>query len=211
MSDKNRYLSLINNTKEDKDKSKEGKKVYEGLFDDELNIKSRLELILFLLQKNINDENLNNFKTQIINSCEKNNFAKDCLNKYINDNLQTFDLKIIEFLYDNMLSTIPNEKENISNYNDLQYYKLCKEIIKKINKANKIFYFMNNKDLAILICESEKEIKGIDLLWNFLIKINNDKIRKNVNEFLSDIFFCVKIAQEKREKYWKKFIKSIYI
>ena len=211
MSDKNRYLSLINNTKEDKDKSKEGKKVYEGLFDDELNIKSRLELILFLLQKNINDENLNNFKTQIINSCEKNNFAKDCLNKYINDNLQTFDLKIIEFLYDKILSTIPNEKENISNYNDLQYYKLCKEIIKKINKANKIFYFMNNKDLAILICEYEKEIKGIDLLWNFLIKINNDKIRKNVNEFLSDIFFCVKIAQEKREKYWKKFIKSIYI
>ena len=42
MSDKNRYLSLINNTKEDKDKSKEGKKVYEGLFDNELNIKSRL-------------------------------------------------------------------------------------------------------------------------------------------------------------------------
>ena len=154
---------------------------------------------------------MNNFKTQIINSCEKNKSAKDCLNKYINDNLQTFDLKIIEFLYDNMLSTIPNEKENISNYNDLQYYKLCKEIIKKINKANKIFYFMNNKDLAILNCESEKEIKGIDLLWNFLIKTNSDKIRKNVTEFLSDIFFCVKIAQEKREKYWKKFIKSIYI
>ena len=42
MSDKNRYLSLINNTNEGKDKSKEGKKVYEGLFDNELNIKSRL-------------------------------------------------------------------------------------------------------------------------------------------------------------------------
>ena len=110
-----------------------------------------------------------------------------------------------------MLSTIPNEKENISNYNDLQYYKLYKEIIKEINKANKIFYFMNNKDLDILNCKSEKEIKGIDLLWNFLIKTNSDKIRKNVSEFLFDIFFCVKIAQEKREKYWKKFIKSIYI
>ena len=94
-----------------------------------------------------------------------------------------------------MLSTI--EKENISNYNDLQYYKLCKEIIKEINKANIIFYFMNNKDLAILNCESEKEIKGIDFLWIFLIKTNSDKIRKNVTEFLSDIFFCVKIAQEK--------------
>ena len=211
ISDMNRYLSLINNTNEDKDKNKEGKKVYEGFFDNKLNIKSRLELILFLLQKNINDENLNNFKTQIINSCEKNNFAKDCLNKYINDNLQTFDLKIIEYFYDNILSKTANEKENISNFNDLQYYKLCNEIIKQINKANKIFYFMNNKDLAVLNCESEKEIKGIDLLWNFLIKTNNDKIRKNVTEFLSDIFFGIRIEnQEKRDNYWKNFIKSIY-
>lgn len=211
MSDMNRYLSLINNTNEDKNKSSEGKKVYEGFFDNELNIKSRLELILFLLQKNINDENMNNFKIEIINSCEKNNFAKDCLNKYINDNLQNFDLKIIEFFYDNILSKTANEKENISNFNDLEYYKLCNEIIKQINKANKIFYLMNNKDLAVLNCESEKEIKGIDLLWIFLIKTNNDKIRKNVTEFLSDIFFGIRIQnQEKRENYWKNFIKSIY-
>ena len=211
ISDMNRYLSLINNTTEDKDYSKEGKKVYEGFFDNELNIKSRLELILFLLQKDINNENLNNFKKQIINACEKNNFAKNCLNKFINDNLQTFDLKIIEFFYDNILSATTNEKENISNFNDLQFYILCKEVIKQINKANKIFYFMNNKDLAVLNCESEKDIKGIDLLWNFLIKTNNDKIRKNVTEFLSDIFFGIRIEnQEKREKYWTNFIKSIY-
>ena len=211
ISDMNRYLSLIDNTNEDRDKTKEGIKVYEGFFDNELNIKSRLELILFLLQKNINDENLNNFKTQIINSCKKNNFAKDCLNKYINDNLKSFDLKIIEFFYDNILSKTTNDKENLANFNDLQYYKLCNEIIKQINKANKIFYFMNNKDLAVLNCESEKEIKGIDLLWNFLIKTNKNEIRKNVTEFLSDIFFGIRIGnQEKRDNYWKNFIKSIY-
>jgi hypothetical protein len=65
--------------------------------------------------------------------------------------------------------------------------------------------------LALINCESEKEIKGIDLLWNFLIKTKNDKIRNNVTDLLSDIFFGIKIEnKEKREIFWKNFIQTIY-
>ena len=209
ISDMSRYLSLINNKSENEkeDKKDEGKIVYEGFFNNEINIKLRLELIFFLLQKNINEENWNYFQNEILSSCKKNKFSNECLNKYINNNLKQFDLKMKQFIYDNILSS----KEKTSHFNDLQYYKLCKEIIKEINKENRIFYFMNNKDLAVLNCDSEKDIKGIDLLWNYLIKTKNDKIRNNVTEFLADIFFGIKVEnQEKREKYWENFIKSIY-
>ena len=209
MKDMNRYLSFINNNikeNEKEDISKECKKVYEGLFDNEKNIKLRLELIFALLENELNEENLKHFNQEIINSCEKNIYANDCLNKYINDNLQKFDLKFIQFFYDNILLS-----KGKCDYNDLQYYKLCDEMIKKINKINKKFYFMNNKDLAVINCESENDIKGIDLLWNFLIKTKNNKIRNNVTEFLADIFFGIRLEnQEKMEKLWKNFISSIY-
>jgi hypothetical protein len=51
MSDMSRYLSLINNDEADKENDKERKKEYEGLFNNELNINLRLELIFILLQK----------------------------------------------------------------------------------------------------------------------------------------------------------------
>ena len=47
---------------------------------------------------------------------------------------------------------------------------------------------MNGKDLAVKICENEKNIKGMELLWQFLIKTKNDNIRNKVNDFLADIF-----------------------
>ena len=209
MTDISRYLSLCNDNiiENDDDKKKEGKKIYEGVFDNELNIKLRLELLFTLLQDNVNEENMDNFKKNIIISCNKNAFVNDCLNKFIYNNLKELDLKIIQFFYENILST----KDTLKNYNDFEYYKLCIEIIKKMNIINKKFYFMNNKDLALINCESEKEIKGVDLLWNFLIKTKNDKIRNNVTDFLADIFFGVKIEnKEKRENFWKNFIKSIY-
>ena len=209
MADMSRYLLLSKNNiiNNEDEKKKEGKKVYEGFFDNEKNIKLRLELIFFLLQDNLNEENLDNFKRKIINSCENNIFGNGCLYKFIHNNLKGFDLKLIQFFYENILST----KEILSNYNDIEYYKLCIEIIKKMNIINKIFYFMNNKDLALINVDSEKEIKGIDLLWNFLIKTKNKKIRNNVTDFLSDIFFGIKIKnKEKRENFWKNYIESIY-
>ena len=207
MSDMSRYLSLINNDEADKENDKERKKEYEGLFNNELNINLRLELIFILLQKNINEENLNNFNKNVVNPCERNNFANMCLNKFIYNDLNKFDNKFIQFLYDNLLLS----KGQLTNVNDYQFYKLCNEIIKKINENNKIFYFMNNKDLAILNCRSEKEIKGIDLLWEFLIKTNKDNIRNDVTDLLANIFYGIRIEnKEKREEYWANFVKSIY-
>jgi hypothetical protein len=58
MTDMEKYLSIA---KKD-DSSNNNKKVNDGLFNNELNIKLRLELIFDLLQKNINEENLDNFK-----------------------------------------------------------------------------------------------------------------------------------------------------
>ena len=91
MTDMEKYLSIV---KKD-DSSNNSKKVYDGLFNNELNIQLRLELIFDLLQKNINEENLDNFKKKIINSCEENNFANDCLNKYIQKNLKSLDFQFI--------------------------------------------------------------------------------------------------------------------
>ena len=203
MTDMEKYLSIV---KKD-DTNNNSKKVYDGLFNNELNIQLRLELIFDLLQKNINEENLDNFKKKIINSCEENNFANDCLNKYIQKNLKSLDIKFIQYFYDNILLS----KDKISNVNDLQYYKLCNEIIKEINKINKIFYFMNNKDLAVLNCENEKEIKGIELLWNFLINTELKEIRNDVTDLLANIFFGIKIKDnEKLNNYWTNFVKNIY-
>ena len=56
---------------------------------------------------------------------------------------------------------------------------------------------MNGKDLAITNCETEQNIKGIDLLWSFLIRTKNDKIRNKVNDFLADIFFGVRLGTMK--------------
>ena len=207
----NRYLCIVNdkNTKEKEKESVEndGKKVYEGLFDNELNINLRVKLIFLLLHNNLNEENLNNLNKLIIRSCEKNSFANDCINKFIYKNLTKLDLKFIQYFYDNVLLS----EEKLSNVNDLQYYKLCNLIIKEINKINKIFYFMNGKDLAVINCESEKEIKGIDLLWNFLINTESKEIRNDITDFLADIFIGIRIGnKEKTEKYWKNFVKSIY-
>ena len=38
---------------------------------------------------------------------------------------------------------------------------------------------MNNKDLAVMNCEFASNIKGIELLWIFLVKTKNDKIRNS--------------------------------
>ena len=72
MSDMNRYLSIVNdkNSKEKETIENEGKKIYEGLFDNELNIRLRVELIFILLNNNMNEENLNNLNKLIVNSCE---------------------------------------------------------------------------------------------------------------------------------------------
>ena len=70
---------------------------------------------------------------------------------------------------------------------------------------------MNNKDLAIINCRSEKEIKGIDLLWDYLIKTQNDNIRNEVTDFLANIFYGIRVEnKDKREEYWINFVKSIY-
>ena len=212
MNDMTRYLCLIDSFKKN-DKIKdinildeiEEKNIYEGLFDNKLNIELRLKLIIFLFENEINENDLMNFK-KLMSTCETNIIANKCLNKLIYSNIKNFEPIFIIFLYDNIL-------DNNKNYdvNDLQFYKLCKEIIKQINSINQIFYFMNNKDIAILNCESEEKIKGINILWNFLIKTKNDIIRNDITDFLANIFLGIKFdIKEKIEIYWKNFIRTIY-
>ena len=70
---------------------------------------------------------------------------------------------------------------------------------------------MNYKDLAVINCETEQNIKGINLLWDFLIKTKNDNIRNKVNEFLADIFYGIKLdTREKLENFWTDFVSNIY-
>ena len=166
MSDVDRYISLITKNSDEKIKEKDNIKVYEGLFSNELNIKLRLNLIFFLLQnqQNITRENLEDFNNKIINSCEKDKYASDVLNNLLYSNLKNFSSDVIQFLYNNLSNSEIKEEK----FNDYQYYIFCTAIITEINKIEKRFYLMNGKDLAITNCETEQNIKGIDLLWSFL-------------------------------------------
>ena len=213
MNDMTRYLCLIDSFKEKKAKlldinkieeSEEGEK-YEGLFDNKLNIELRLKLILFILESENEDNDLKNFKKLILD-CKKYPFIFKCLNKFIYLNLNRFEPIFIIFLYDNFLDI-----NNLYDINDFQYYKLCQAIVQKINQMNNKFYFMNNKDIAVINCESESQIKGINVLWEFLIKTNSDKIINNITDFLADIFCGIKFdSKEKMNIYWKNFVKTIY-
>ena len=209
MSDLDRYISLITKNSDEKTKDKENIKVYEGLFSNELNIKLRLNLIFFLLQnqQNITKENLEDFNNKIINSCEKDKYASDILNKLLYSNLKNFSTDVILFLYNNLLNAEIKEEK----LNDYQYYILCTEIIIEINKIENRFYLLNGKDLALTNCETEQNIKGIDLLWNFLIKTKNDKIRNKANDFLANIFFGIRLeTKEKLQAFWNDFVSNIY-
>ena len=213
MNDMTRYLCLIDSNRDKKDAiidinkrdEVEERKVYEGLFDNKLNIELRLKIIILLLEGDNNESDFMNFK-KLMSTCETNMLAINCLNKLIYLNVKNFEEIFIVYLYDNII----NNNKNFD-INDLQFYKLCKEIIKRINVINHIFYFMNNKDIAILNCESESKIKGIDVLWNYLIKTNNEQIRNDITNFLANIFLGIKFdIQEKNDIYWKNFIKTIY-
>ena len=157
--------------------------------------------------ESVKDENyFMNFK-KLASLCLSNRYAFNCLNKLIYLNLKNFEPIFIFFLYDNFL-IIDNKLYDV---NDLQYYKLCKEIIKEINIINNIFYFMNNKDIAIINCDNESKIKGINILYIFLIETKNDIIRNDLTDFLTDIFYGIKLNKmEQNENYWNNFIKSIY-
>ena len=159
MNDMDRYLLLITKNSEEI-KEKDSSKVYEGLFNNELNIKLRLDLIFFLLQKQkISTENLEDFNNKIIISCEKNILASDLLNKLLYSNINNFSHDVINFFYNKVLNSDIKEEK----LNDYQYYIFCTAIIKEINKIENHFYFMNNKDLAVMNCEFASNIKGIEL------------------------------------------------
>ena len=209
MSDMDRYLSIVIKNSDEKNEYKDNTKVYEGLFNNELNIKLRLNLIFFLLQnqENLTEQNLSDFNNKILISCEKNKYASDILNNLLYSNIKSFSSNIIQFLFNNILNTEIKEEK----LDDYQYYIFCTAIIKEINKIEKKFYFMNGKDLAVTNCQTEKDIKGIELLWQFLIKTKFDRIRNKVNEFLADIFFGIKLDTKKKlELFWSDFVSNIY-
>ena len=209
MNDMTRYLSLINSSNNDKNKLNdkngneevEEKKIYEGLFENKINIELRLKLILFLLESIDDESDLINFKKLVL-VCQTNTFTYNCLNKLLFLNIKRLDSIFIVFFFKNFL-----EGTKLYNVNDCQYYKLCKEIIKEINVINNIFYYMNNKDLLILNSETESKINGIDILWQFLVETRNDRIRNDITDFLAEIFFGIR---KNYEKFWNNFIKTIY-
>ena len=208
-----RYLNLIDsfNKKNNielninkKDMSEENK-IYEGLFNNKLNIELRLELIIFLLQSETYDSDELIVK-KLIDSCQTNILANNYLYKLLYKNINNFDEQFIKFLYDYILTLNKN-----NNINDIEYYKLCKEIIKKMNEIINTLCLMNNKDIAIINCECELQIKGLDILYNFLINTKNDIIRKDITDFIADIFVGIKFNQkEKVEIYWKNFAQNLY-
>ena len=84
------------NKKEESNKNK----VYEGLFNNNINIELRIKSIIFLLlQLNENEDDLINFK-KLISTCETNELANNCFNNTVYENIRDFNRIYIILFYD---------------------------------------------------------------------------------------------------------------
>ena len=201
--DMQRYMSYFDEKRDGSQNEKEI--VYEGVYNNEINIELRLEFIFMLLFKEKKKSNIELFNSFFTCVCFSDNYLKICFFKHLIENINKFDNETIKFLYDIIISV-----DSIYQIKDEQSYILYKETIKIVNKMKKNFYYMNNNDLAVISCQSEKQIIGIDKLWELLINTENKKILEDLENFLCDI--CLSIRMKKIEDYeafWREFFSII--
>ena len=89
-------------------------------------------------------------------------------------------------------------------------YQLLKEFILQINKSKGKFIFITNKDMLVISNNFCKDIYGHDSLWDILLKTNNNEIRNDIGNFLSNIYLVIKYkAIEDYKKFWTFITKKI--
>ena len=87
--------------------------------------------------------------------------------------------------------------------NDIMSYQLLKEFIIKINESKNVFFFINEKDMIVLINNNLDDIYGYNKLWGIFLKIENREIQEDITNLLKDIYLGIKYSKEKKyKKFW---------
>ena len=87
--------------------------------------------------------------------------------------------------------------------NDIMSYQLLKEFIIKMNKSKNVFFFINEKDMIVLINNNLDDIYGYNKLWGIFLKIENREIQEDITNLLKDIYLGIKYSKEKKyKKFW---------
>ena len=194
---------------------KETYKMENGYLNENYNIKRRIQTIfnLLLKYKNINI-NYDKIKTFFIMAIKFSESSKNILYYYLLKTINSFSMDFIKYLFENIIS-----QKEIFVVNDLVTYRICKNFIIQMNKLNNSLYLMNNKDIGLILnkLEIEKEVLGINLLWDLLLNEEQNldtSVINDITDFICNIYFGVRLKIQTNifkayEDFWKNLIKSI--
>ena len=198
-----RYINIL---LIDENSKPDDSKVYEGIYPHKCNIEERLDLIfLFNRYKQCGLKlDVDNIK-KLYNLFKPKKFSKEMqkLFNIIKKNLKYFETDIIHSFYKDII--LNQEEFDISNFEDLNALSLMKDIFFKINQdSNKLEG--SGKKLRVI----NKEIEGLDFLFDILINNKNAIIQRDISRLLCNL--CLNLYDYKSDfagKYWKFFIDKI--
>ena len=214
-------LDIKKNTKEGIDKyCKEKsiiKEIHKDLFmyiknstegnekENKIEIEKRIDLIFLLIENGVSISN-DEFKILFYEISKINEITKQIFYTKMKENILKINTKLREYIFENLLL---NKDANFE-INDFMSYQLLKEFILQINKSKGKFIFITNKDMLVISNNFCKDIYGHDSLWDILLKTNNNEIRNDIGNFLSNIYLVIKYkAIEDYKKFWTFITKKI--
>ncbi len=184
----------LNKEKENKSKINND----EDFYDFQTNIEKRLNFLFILLNKEINIQiNQNDFK-KFMDLNSMNKIVKEIFYSVIKKNILNIEYTFREFIFQNIILNNPNFEVN-----DIMSYQLLKEFIIKMNKSKNVFFFINEKDLIVLINNNLDDIYGYNKLWDIFLNTENREIQEDITNLLKDIYLGIKFSKEKQyKKFW---------
>ena len=171
----------------------------EDFYDFQTNIEKRLNFLFILLNKEINIQiQENDFNLLFMELNSMNKIVKEIFYSVIKKNILNIDYLFREFIFQNIIL-------NNSNFevNDIMSYQLLKEFIIKINKSKNVFFFINEKDMIVLINNNLDDIYGYNKLWEIFLQTENREIQEDITNLLKDIYLGIKFSSEQKYKnFW---------
>ena len=190
-------------------------KMENGYLNENYNIKRRIQTIFNLLlkykNKDINYDKIKSFVIMVIKFSES---SKNILYLYLLKTINYFSIDFIKYLFENIIS-----QKEIFVVNDLVTYRICKNFIIQMNKLNNSLYLMNNRDIGLILSkvEIEKEVLGMNLLWDLLLNEEQKldlSVINDITDFICNIYFGVRLKNQTNifrayEDFWKNLINNI--
>ena len=202
----NNYNSKAFEIEENKTKNFEelSELIFGGFFPYYFNIKTRIELIVQLLNKDIDiDINFENFFI-LWNFIIKYDYIKEIFYKQLLENINTFS-----YNFKTMLFQLIFLNDDLFKIDDVLSFKLFYSLMTEINKANGVFILINGMDLRVNKT-NDNEIIGIEKLWDILINTKNIEIQDEVSSVLSEICLNVKNPNSKQAiTFWSNFFSEL--